>query len=289
MKNLKVVLVFCLLLNCKTDYKKEIKDYNIDPVQEKIIDASKAEEKDLINNKSIAIEIKQKKLINKKDERIDLETLIKEKTFFKEKENYTINFTYPELNEKLNPKYENFNNYIKDFYLNISGTEASILEKKQKCDSITLKNFKESRLINYKIYSVNNNLVSVVFYKENFYSGTLHPSFSFNCMNFDLNRGVFMTYKDFFLNDSETDFTNILNREIFSKINKGELYYDCWELSLDNFLNHKNNFVLNETYVEYYFDDCVMCPSYTGSYSVKIPLVKLLSVLKKHEFNPLEF
>ena len=94
-----------------------------------------------------------------------------------------------------------------------------------------------------------------------------------------------MTYKDFFLNDSETDFTNILNHEISSKINKGDLYYDCWELSLDNFLNHKNNFVLNETYVEYYFDDCVMCPSYTGSYSVKIPLVKLLSVLKKHEFN----
>jgi len=38
-----------------------------------------------------------------------------------------------------------------------------------------------------------------------------------------------------------------------------------------------------------YFDDCIMCPSYTGSYSIKIELVDLLSVLKKYDLNPLVF
>lgn len=275
------------LLSCKTDTKPK----KTETLETKIsaIDSTTTTEPDLNTNKSIAIELKQKTLIKKKDERQTLEKLITEQSFLKQKDDYTLNFTYPVLNEKINNKYENFNSYINDYFLDISGTEASILESKQNCDSITLKNFKETRLINYKIYNVNNDLISVVFYKENFYSGAMHPSYSFNCINFDLNRGVFMVYKDFFLENSEEEFNNIINEEITSKINEGELYYECWELTPDDFLNNKNNFVLNETYVEYYLDDCIMCPSYTGSYSVKIPLVKLLSVLKKHELNPLVF
>lgn len=288
MKYFRIITTLLIVFSCKNDPKTEIIEQQIETSQN-TIDTLKIIEPDIKTNKSIAIELKQKKLISKKDERLDFETLITEEKFLKDQEDYTIDFTYPELNETINPKYENFNNYVREYYLDISGTEASILESKQNCDSIELQNFKESRLINYKIYNVNDDLVSVVFYKENFYSGTLHPSFSFNCMNFDLNRGVFMTYKDFFLNGTEEEFKTILNEEISSKINKGELYYDCWELSLDDFLKHKNNFALNETYIEYYFDDCIMCPSYTGSYTIKVPLVKLLTVLKKHELNPLEF
>ena len=136
---------------------------------------------------------------------------------------------------------------------------------------------------------MNDQLVSVLFYKENFYSGALHPSYSFDGFNFDLNRGVFMNYEDFFNQGSEEELVIIINEKINEKIGKGELYYDCWELSSDDFFESKNNFVLNDTYVEFYFDDCVMCPSYTGTYSIEVPLVELLSVLKKHDLNPLIF
>lgn len=291
MKYLTIILVFTLLFSCKMDTKEEpIKrvNENIESPLEKI-DSIVTTDIDIKENKSISIELKQKKLINKKDKKQELEALIIEKKYLKEKTDYTIDFTYPQLNEKLNPRYINFNEYINDYYLDITGTEADILENKLLCDSIALKTFKEHRLINYKVYNVNDALVSVVFYKENFYSGTLHPSYSFDCMNFDLNRGVFMTYEDFFLEGTEEEFTTLLNEEINNKIGKGELYYDCWELSIDDFSKSKNNFVLNETYIEYYFDDCVMCPSYTGSYAIKIPLVNLLSVIKKYKLNPLVF
>ena len=65
----------------------------------------------------------------------------------------------------------------------------------------------------------------------------------------------------------------------------GDLYYDCWEITADDFFEYKNNFVINDTYIEYYFDDCVICPSYTGSYSIKIPLERLLPVLRKNKRN----
>lgn len=291
MKYFKTILLLFLITSCKTEQKNETININNDPIEiEQIkVDSTSKINPDIEQNKSIAIELKQKKLIEKKDEKQQLEKLIVEKKFLKIKTDYTLDFTYPQLNEKLSPKYVNFNEYINDYYVDIAGTEADIKESKQICDSIACKNFNERRLINYKIYNVNDDLVSVVFYKENFYSGALHPSYSFDCMNFDLNRGVFMTYEDFFLTGTEDEFVTLINEEINSKIRKGELYYDCWELSQDDFFKSKNNFVLNETYVEYYFDDCVMCPSYTGSYSVEIPLIKLLSVIKKYDLNPLVF
>ncbi|AUC81149.1 RsiV family protein [Lacinutrix sp. Bg11-31] len=291
MKHLIIILVLALVFSCKTDTKEEKTEIVEDTIElyEEKVDSTVISTPDIIQDKSIAIELKQNKLIEKEDERQSLESLIIEKKYLKEKEGYSIDFTYPLLNEKQNLKYANFNDYINDYYVDITGTEAAILKSKALCDSIALLKFKENRLINYKIYNVNDDLVSVVFYKENFYSGTLHPSYSFDCVNFDLNRGVFMTYEDFFLEGTEEEFRALINEEINSKISKGELFYDCWELSQDDFFEHKNNFVLNETYVEYYFDDCLMCPSYTGSYSVEIPLVKLLSVIKKYDLNPLVF
>lgn len=292
MKYYLTLIIILFFLSCKNEKRENTIQTNQDPQEqpidtlEKSIDTFK-NAKDLEENKAISIEIKQKNLIDKKDEKLELKDLIIEKRFIKQKEDYTIHFIYPQLNESINRKFENFNNYINEYYVNIAGTEAEILKNKALCDSIALIEFKESRFIDYKIYNVNDNFISVVFYKENYYSGTLHPSYSFNCMNFDLNRGVFMTYEDFFLQGSEEELTSLINEEINLKINKGELYYDCWEISQDDFFNNKNNLVINETYIEYYFDDCIMCPSYTGSYSVKIPLTKLLSVIKKHHTNPL--
>ncbi len=295
MKYFITLIVVALIFSCKNDPKNETIDLKeeildlqegIPKSNSKTIDSFQINELDLKTNKSIAIKRKQEKLIKKKDERQELEKLIEEVTFLKETKDYTIDFTYPKMNEIIDQKNKNFNEYMEHYYVNITKTETDILESKELCDSI-LCNFREKRFINYKIYNVNDQLVSVLFYKENFYSGTLHPSYSFNCFNFDLNRGVFMHYGDFFTKDSEEELFTIINEEINKKIKSGNLYYDCWELSMEDFLKNKNNFVLNETVIEFYFDDCIICPSYTGTYSIQIQLVDLLSVLKKYDLNPL--
>ena len=288
MKYLSFLLVVLSFMGCKNDTKQpEISNQEIDTKQT-IQDSIPLHQESVELKKQKSIVIKQKELVEKKDDRLELSSLILEKQYLKDTDLYILDFHYPLLNEKLKPSYYNFNEYINDNYVDIAGTEASILEDNELlCDTIRTNTFREKRLIDFKIYNLNDDLLSVLFYKENFYSGTLHPSFSFDCMNFDLNRSVFMNFEDFFVEGSEEDFRKILNEEITANINSGKLYFDCWEISADDFFEYKDNFVIDDFNVEYYFDDCVVCPSYTGSYSIKIPLVKLLPVLKKYNENPL--
>ncbi|WP_179320326.1 RsiV family protein [Winogradskyella helgolandensis] len=287
------LLIFLLIFsNCKNEKHEEINSNrnDIEDLMPATVDTLRFKDVDIETlDKSISIELKQKQLIDKKDESEELQILIIDKNYRIEKPDYVINFKYPLLNESFSPNNRNFNDFINDYYINIKKTEQEILESKLLCDSIEAIAFREERFIDYKIYNVNDQLISVLFYKENFYTGAMHPSFSFDGFNFDLNKGVFMTYKNFFVQDSEAELVNILNENIKKQIGKGDLYYDCWEVSIDDFITSKNNFVLNDTYVEFYFDDCIICPSYTGTYSIELPLVELLSVLKKFETNPLVF
>ena len=90
-----------------------------------------------------------------------------------------------------------------------------------------------------------------------------------------------MYFQDFFRNESEEALFLIINTTISNAIREGELYYDCWELSEGDFKAYKNNFVINKEAIEFYFDDCVICPSYTGTYSVQIPISAIHHLLKK--------
>ncbi|NER16836.1 RsiV family protein [Spongiivirga citrea] len=290
MKYLYLILILSVL-SCKKVTKVEspvIVDEKA-PVSTKVlVDSIKTSDQRIKISKAEAIELKQKMLIEQRDERTELKEYIIEKNYFKEEDGYTIDFTYPLLDEDIKASNVNFNNYINDYYVDIIGTEAQILEVKDLlCDTTGINKFREKRFIDYKVYNLNNQLVSILFYKENYYTGTLHPTYSFDCINFDLDKGIFMYYEDFFMEGSESKFIEILNNEITEQVMEGSMYYDCWELSYDDFLEYKDNFVLNENYVEYYFDDCVMCPSYTGSYSIKIPVNNLIPVLRKYDLNPL--
>lgn len=281
-----------LFLSCKDDGRQEqtLETEEIENVVPPTEDTLQLGDRDLnALNKSIAIEAKQKELIEKKDQRSEFQKLIIDKKYVIDHKDYTINFKYPMLDESLKDSNRNFNEFINNYYVNIKKTISDIEASKMLCDSIEAIEFREERFIDYKIYIVNDQLVSVLFYKESFYSGAMHPSYSFDCFNFDLNKGVFMTYEDFFNQGSEDELLAILNSKIIDKMQNGDLYYDCWELSSADFFESKNNFVLNDTNVEFYFEDCVMCPSYTGSYSIKLPLVDLMSVLKKSNSNPLVF
>lgn len=296
MKYLLMIFLLIALPGCKNDSEKkegtQVEEVISDSIvnQDQVIDSVIPLREDIELGKQQSIVIKQKELIEKADEKEELQELIISKTYLKEEDLYTIDFRYPLLNENLKPAYANFNEYINDYYVDITGTEAGILEDKELfCDTIPANRYRDKRFIDYKVYNVNDQLISVLFYKENFYSGSLHPTYSFDCMNFDLNRSIFMNYDDFFVEGSEEELRKILNEVINSKISSGEMYYDCWEISEEDFFEYKHNFVLDDTSVEYYFDDCVVCPSYTGSYSVRIPLEELLPVLKRYGVNPLVF
>jgi len=281
-----ILLLLCLLLShCKNDNNQK-SDPELEQLESITKDSLQVEDRDFKTlDKSVAIEIKQKELIEKKDEREVLQQLIIEKSEVFKSNDFVINFKYPLLNTSLNSTYSNFNTFINTYYANVTKTIADIKENKLLCDSIAAKNFREERFIDYKIYTVNDQILSVLFYKENFYSGAMHPSYSFDCFNFDLNKGVFMNFEDFFTQGSEEELLSIINLNIKNSIRQGDLYYDCWELSSDDFFTSKNNFVINDTSLAFYFDDCVMCPSYTGTYSIELPLTELLSVLKKSNTN----
>lgn len=289
MKYLYLVLFVFLFTSCKND-KNQDAILDAEENEQTIPDSTNTPQlgdRDLEALKSISIEVKQKELIEKKDQRSEFQKMIIDKKYDIEHPDYTINFKYPQLDETYKPKNQNFNEFIKDYYVNVQKAISDIQDNKQLCDEVSVANFREERFIDYKIYVINDQLVSVLFYKESFYSGAMHPSYSFDAFNFDLNRGVFMKYEDFFNKGSEEEMLALINEKIIQKIKNSELYYECWEVSDTDFFDSKNNFVINDNKVEFYFDDCVMCPSYTGSYSIELPLVELLSVLKKSNSNPL--
>lgn len=288
MRNVFALVVMLLFISCKKNKNNiEYNDENVISPNENIDTVSIDTDIETID-KSLSIELKQRQLIERIDDSKELEELILDKKYFKKEEDYTINFNYPLLNESFKPTHSNFNEFVKDYYINITKTEAEILESKLLCDSIEAKNFREERFVDYKVYNVNDQLVSVLFYKENFYSGAMHPTYTFDCFNFDLNKGVFMAYEDFFNQGTEEELVKIINERINKYMSVGNMFYDCWNVSLDDFLETKNNFVINDFVIEFYFDDCVICPSYTGTYSIELPIADLQLVLKKHQLFPFD-
>ncbi|HAT66265.1 MAG TPA: hypothetical protein DCS66_17005 [Flavobacteriaceae bacterium] len=290
MKNLLFLLFLLLLVSaCKNDAM------NVEPLLDpeikelRLNDSIKVtqRDKDIENQKKI--EIKRKELIEKPDEKKELDKLLVDKDFFKETDFYVLDFNYPYLNQNLKPTHVNFNEFILQKYLNIKEVEAQILEDKELlCDTLRIHQLREKRIVNYKVYNVNERLVSVLFYKENYYSGAMHPSFTFDCLNFDLERGVFMKYEDFFSQGTEEELRKIINELIFERIKSGNMYYDCWEITQDDFFRYKNNFVVDDKSVEFYFEDCVICPAYTGEFSIIVPIEKLMPVLRRYNLNPLK-
>lgn len=287
MKPLFFLILVSVFIGCKNDPKKEqATPLPEDTLQTDGSDSLRVSEKNLEKQQQ-TLNLKRKELLEKKDSREQMESLLISKSFLKQGDAYTLDFKYPYLNEKIRPQFENFNEYISKYYLDAEGVERQIKEEKRLCDSLGIPKQSELRKVDYKIYNLNDRLISVLFYKENHYTGAAHPAYSFETMNFDLERAVFMKYEDFFNDGSEEELREILNTLLKEKINSGEMYYDCWAISADDFFNAKNNFVINDDVAEFYFDDCVICPSYTGTYSIQIPLTRLLPVLRKYKRNPL--
>ncbi|WP_103069407.1 RsiV family protein [Aquimarina sediminis] len=231
--------------------------------------------------------IKRKRLITAQDDKSQLQKLVVSKNFIKEEDRYILDYQYPYLNENIDPAYAVFNNFIKENYLDIKKTESEILEgQKPFCDTLKVNRLKDKRIIDYKIYTAKNDLISVVLYKENYYSGMLHSTYLFDCLNFDLNKHKFIGFGEYFETGSEEEIFTTINAIIEKDINSGELYYDCWGISKDDFNTYKDNFVVTDDMVEFYFDDCIICPSYTGTYSIEIPIKDIMHLIKKYNNLP---
>lgn len=300
MKTIATILLLLSLVACKNDPKtssgEEVSNLptNVTEAEGSTTVRSTLEDSLMLSEENIElqqkkfIQIKRKELYEKKDEKTELQELLVSRSVYIDEDLYVLDFKYPYLNEDFRASYANFNEYISEYYIDAEGVEAQILEDKELyCDTVRVNKNREKRKVDYKVYNVNEKLISVLFFKENYYSGAMHPSYTFDCLNFDLTRSVFMNFEDFFIEGSEEELRKILNELLVQKIESGELYYDCWEISADDFFEYKNNFVLDDTSAEFFFDDCVICPSYTGTYSIKIPLNILLPVLRKYKLNPL--
>ncbi len=291
MKTLVKCLIIITFFSCKnesstqTTITKNEKNLEKPIVLDSIMSFSETNN-ELEQEKTKALKLE---LLNKiEDDKIQLQKLVITKELHKEKSNYILNYRYPFLNEKLDSSYTTFNNYIRENYLNIEKTETEILENiKLPCDTIKTTRLKDKRIIDFKIYTVKNDFISLFLYKENYYSGMLRSTYLFDCLNFDLKNHEFLYFNDFFETNTENEVLTIINTIITNGINTGELYYDCWELSEGDFKAYKNNFIFNDNMVEYYFDDCIICPSYTGSYSIEIPINNIKHLLKKELNAPL--
>lgn len=293
MKNLILFFAMLCVLGCKpktsrqnTPVVNETK--TVQTTVETITDSSaNFSEKNLELYKEKTKSIKRDRIIKAKDHKLQLQELIVSKKLYKEEDFYTLDYHYPYLNEQIDSGYALFNKYIKENYLNIEKTENQILEDKELlCDTLKIKRFRDKRIINYKIYNAREDLISVVLYKENYYSGMKNSTYLFDCINFDLKTYNFVYFDIFFSVGSEEKMYSIINSIIRESINSGELYYDCWELSKGDFKAYKNNFVIDDQMVKFYFDDCVICPSYTGTYFIEIPIIKIMHLLKKYNASP---
>jgi len=196
------------------------------------------------------------------------EKIVLEKHILEENEKTILDFHYPVLNEEVSHNYSNFNRYIKNEL--VDKTISLMLENEEfipLCDAIETR--KQKSKINYAIKE-NRKILSTVFVVENFYSETMHSNVSFETVNYDLDKTKIIHFKDYFKSNSEQAVLIYLNKIITSNINSGEMYYDCWEVSKSDFEAYKNNFAIDSKTIRFYFDDCIICSSYTGTYFIEI-------------------
>ncbi|GAA4272815.1 RsiV family protein [Aquimarina gracilis] len=293
MRTLIIGLVFLSFMACKNETSPQKNNESKEIENEQTIKKDTSDSTIVFSEEILELEkektkaLKRDRLLKAEDDKPNLQELVVSKSFFKEEDQYLLDYKYPYLNEKIDPGYAVFNNFIKENYLNIEKTENQILEDKELlCDTLKINRFRDKRIIDYKIYDVNHNLISVVLYKENYYSGMRYSTYLFDCVNFDLNKHKFIYFDDFFEVNTEEQVYNTINSIIREGIESGDLYYDCWELSKGDFKAYKNNFVVNDDTVTYYFDDCIICPSYTGTYSIEIPIKDILPLIKKFNYHP---
>ncbi|WP_299623027.1 RsiV family protein [uncultured Tenacibaculum sp.] len=236
-----------------------------------------------LNTEELQQNVKINPIKSDEDDSNFIKDYVVHKQLYKETDNYIIDFCYPQLDENYNPKFELFNDFVENELIQLSRIEQDVLESQELlCDTLQKNPIREHRIGEYKIYQQKETHISVLFYLENHYAQTKTAYYTFKTVNFDKIKGKLLHFEDYFLPESLSEVHQILNSEIRTQIAKGDLFYECFEVSLDDFEVAKNDFVVNDNHIIFYFNDCIMCPSFVGTYSIEIPLEKLKPVLQQN-------
>ena len=217
-----------------------------------------------------------------KDDALVVQKYLESRRFRKETETYIIDFCYPYLKEDVNPKFKLFNEYVKNDLLKLPEIERNIIESQELlCDTLNVKLNNEHRVADYKVFLQNEKELSVLFYLENHYTHTKSTYYTFKTVNFDIVNGKLLNFEDFFDTDDTQEALDIINMEISTSIRNGDMFYECFTVSKEDFENAKNDFVFKDNSIIFYFNDCVMCPAFVGTYEIEIPLERFKPILKK--------
>lgn len=288
MKNIIIFFALLSIASCKLQVDEEKTPPQIIGVDKDTIPANPADSMYFVNKKIQEEQLRSQLL--KKEGLIGvehvipaLEELVESRSIYKETDDYLLDYTYPYLNERIDPSYQKFNDFFAKNYLQTERTINEILEDNEIiCDTLNITGFRDRRIINYKLKSAQNDLISILLYKENYYSGMLHSTYMFDCINYDAKNQEFIFFDNFFIEGSEKMLYDLINTTIFDKRYTGDVYADCWQLSADDFIIYKNNFVVSEDHIAFYLDDCIICPSYTGTYKVVIPISEITHLIRTH-------
>lgn len=223
-----------------------------------------------------------------KDDALVVQKYLESRRFRKETETYIIDFCYPYLKEDVNPKFKLFNEYVKNDLLKLPEIERNIIESQELlCDTLNVKLTNEHRVADYKVFLQNEKELSVLFYLENHYTHTKSTYYTFKTVNFDIVNGKLLNFEDFFDTDDTQEALDIINMEISTSIRNGDMFYECFTVSKEDFENAKNDFVFKDNSIIFYFNDCVMCPAFVGTYEIEIPLERFKPILKKEIIDEL--
>ncbi len=277
-------LILFLILSCKTNSikKEEVNAIQIDSLTQEIGTIK-------IKNDSLSLEGNELKVSLIKDE-IDhanqMVEYLESRRYRKKTNNFTIDFCYPFLKENINSKFKMFNEHVENEVLKIQEVEKDILESQELlCDTVTGNSKIEHRLIDYKVFLQNEKDVSVLFYLENHYANTKSSYYTFKTVNFNISKGKLLAFEDVFETESIDEVLDIINIEISTSIQNGDLFYECFTISKEDFKKAKNDFIIKNNTIIYYFNDCVMCPSFVGTYEIEISLERFIPILKENVIN----
>lgn len=177
----------------------------------------------------------------------------------------TYNFNYPTLIDYKSEPHINFNLTI----------EEKIEEGKLKmgyggvmnnsCHVVLNDSEITNQYVDYKLYQQNESFLSVLLLKGDYLSNNSYPKFSFYTMNYNFKTDTLLGFDDMFTSSSKDVFIKLMNTQL-NKLG------NCRSITEDVFENYKNNFVINNDYIKFYFDECVMCDDHHREYAIEIPL-----------------
>jgi len=214
--------------------------------------------------------LSKRRAINTAENKTENSTTIVEKTDIGTVEGVTYNFNYPVLFSAKNQVHQGFEavitKKIKEGKLEVG---FGILDETLchvPSDQLKITN----QYVDFKIYKQNNAFTSLLLMKGDYIDNNPYPEYSFFSVNYDFENNKLLEFEDVFDLNHKKQLVDLMN----TRINK---LGNCNPISIRVFENYKNNFVIKDDSIKFYFDECVMCKDHHREYAIEIPLSSIKS------------